>query len=47
MKAGIEIRMHPLNKVEIVENGQKAKIGGGAKAGNITQALWARGKQAG
>lgn len=47
MQSGIEIWMNQLQTVEIAEDGQTATIGGGALSTNVTQALWAAGKQTG
>ncbi|KAG6362865.1 hypothetical protein INS49_007960 [Diaporthe citri] len=45
MQSGIEIWMNQLQSVEIAEDGKTATIGGGALSTNVTQALWAAGKQ--
>ncbi|KKY33735.1 putative fad-dependent oxygenase [Diaporthe ampelina] len=45
MQSGIEIWMNQLQTVEIAEDGETATIGGGALSTNVTQALWAAGKQ--
>lgn len=47
MKQGIEIRMHPLNSIDILEGGTEARIGGGALSGKISNTLWNAGKQTG
>ena len=47
MESGIEIWMNQLQTVEIAEDGKTATIGGGALSTNVTQALWAAGKQTG
>lgn len=44
---GIEIWMRNLNRVRINPDGETATIGGGTKMGEVTQALWAYGKQTG
>lgn len=45
MTHGIEILLTGLNSVEIAADGQSAKIGGGIRSKNLTDALWAAGKQ--
>ncbi|POS69298.1 hypothetical protein DHEL01_v212307 [Diaporthe helianthi] len=45
MQSGIEIWMNQLQSVEIADDGQTVTIGGGALSTNVTQALWAAGKQ--
>ncbi|KAJ0120562.1 hypothetical protein J7T55_015291 [Diaporthe amygdali] len=45
MESGIAIWMHQLQTVEIAEDGKTATLGGGALSTNVTQALWAAGKQ--
>ncbi|KAL2285551.1 hypothetical protein FJTKL_08192 [Diaporthe vaccinii] len=45
MQSGIEIWMNQLQSVEIAEDGKTATVGGGALSTNVTQALWAAGKQ--
>ncbi|KAI1843999.1 hypothetical protein JX265_005819 [Neoarthrinium moseri] len=45
MSSGIEIYLNQLNSVEISEDGQTAKIGGGIRSKNLTDALWAASKQ--
>jgi FAD/FMN-containing dehydrogenase len=47
MTHGIEIHMSQLNSIVIAEDGQTATIGGGVIAVNLTNALWAAGKQTG
>lgn len=47
MTHGIEILLTGLNSVEIAADGQSAKIGGGIRSKNLTDALWAAGKQTG
>ncbi|KAK9369875.1 hypothetical protein V1509DRAFT_638558 [Lipomyces kononenkoae] len=46
MTHGVEIYLTQLDCVEIASNGQTAKIGGGILAKNLTDVLWAQGKQA-
>ncbi|KAI0383382.1 FAD binding domain-containing protein [Hypomontagnella monticulosa] len=45
MTSGIEIYLAKLNTVEIAADGKTAKIGGGILSKNLTDALWAAGKQ--
>ena len=47
MNHGIEIYLNQLNSVEIAEDGNTATFGGGIIAKNVTDALWAAGKQTG
>lgn len=47
MTHGIEIYLSQLSTVEIAQDGKTAKIGGGIRAKNLTDALWAAGKQTG
>jgi hypothetical protein len=47
MTHGIEIHLSQLNSIVIAEDGQTATIGGGVIAVNLTNALWAAGKQTG
>ena len=47
MTHGIEIYMNQLGSVQIAEDGQTATFGGGIMAKNVTDALWAAGKQTG
>lgn len=47
MEYGIEIWMRQLRSVEIAEDGTTATFGGGVLAKNVTDALWAAGKQTG
>ena len=44
---GIEIWMRKLDKTEIAEDGKTVRLGGGLLAKEITDALWAEGKQTG
>ncbi|KAJ9136904.1 FAD binding domain-containing protein [Pleurostoma richardsiae] len=46
MTHGIEIHLSQLNTVQIAADGQTAKIGGGILSKNLTDTLWAAGKQA-
>lgn len=45
MDHGIEIYLNQLSSVEIAEDGQTAKIGGGTMSKVVTDTLWAAGKQ--
>jgi hypothetical protein len=47
MDHGIEIYLNQLDSVEIAEDGNTATFGGGTIAKNVTDALWAAGKQTG
>lgn len=47
MTSGIEIHMSQLNGITIAKDGKTATIGGGVIAKNLTDALWAAGKQTG
>lgn len=47
MTHGIEIHMSQLNSVTVAKDGQTATIGGGVMSKNLTDALWAAGKQTG
>jgi hypothetical protein len=47
MENGIEIYLNQLSSVEIAEDGNTAKFGGGIMSKNVTDALWAAGKQTG
>lgn len=44
---GIEIYLSQLNSVQVAADGQTATIGGGTLAINVTNELWAVGKQTG
>lgn len=44
---GIEIWMRQMNSIEISPDGKSATIGGGVKAKEVTDALWAVNKQTG
>ncbi|KFY33623.1 hypothetical protein V494_07455 [Pseudogymnoascus sp. VKM F-4513 (FW-928)] len=45
MKSGIEISLKQLNSIKISKDGQTVTIAGGAKSKNVTDTLWAAGKQ--
>ncbi|RDL35322.1 putative FAD-dependent oxygenase [Venustampulla echinocandica] len=45
MTHGIEILMSQLNRIAIASDGKTATIGGGVMSKNLTDALWAAGKQ--
>ena len=47
MDYGIEIYLPQLNTVFVAKDGKTATIGGGVNAKNLTDALWATGKQTG
>jgi hypothetical protein len=47
MTYGIEIYLSQLNSIEIAADGQTATIGGEVRSKNLTDALWAAGKQTG
>lgn len=47
MTHGIEIYLDQLSSVEVAEDGQTAKIGGGTVSKAVTDQLWAAGKQTG
>jgi hypothetical protein len=47
MDHGIEIYLNQLGSIEIASDGQTATFGGGVMAKNVTDALWAAGKQTG
>jgi hypothetical protein len=47
MDHGIEIYLNQLSSIEIASDGQTATFGGGVMAKNVTDALWAVGKQTG
>jgi hypothetical protein len=47
MTHGIEIHLSQLSGITISQDGQTATIGGGVIAKNLTDALWAAGKQTG
>ncbi|KAH7377538.1 FAD binding domain-containing protein [Cadophora sp. MPI-SDFR-AT-0126] len=45
MKSGIEISMVQLNSIKIAQDGKTVTVGGGIMSKNITDTLWAAGKQ--
>ncbi|KAI4647672.1 hypothetical protein J4E93_004082 [Alternaria ventricosa] len=45
MEYGIEIYLPQLNSISIAKDGKSATIGGGANVKNLTDTLWAAGKQ--
>lgn len=47
VKHGIELWMRQMNSIEISTDGKSATIGGGVKAKEVTDALWAANKQTG
>jgi hypothetical protein len=47
MTHGIEIFLNQLSSIAIANDGQTATIGGGVISKNLTDALWAAGKQTG
>jgi hypothetical protein len=47
MDYGIEIYLPQLNSVSIAKDGRSATVGGGANVKNLTDTLWAAGKQTG
>ena len=47
MDYGIEIYLPQLNSISIAKDGKSATIGGGANVKNLTDTLWAAGKQTG
>lgn len=47
MTHGISISLRQLDSVDIAPDGQTAVIGGGIRSRNLTDALWAAGKQTG
>jgi FAD/FMN-containing dehydrogenase len=47
MDRGIEIYLNQLSSIEVASDGQTATFGGGVMAKNVTDALWAAGKQTG
>jgi hypothetical protein len=47
MSHGIEIHMSQLNSIAVAKDGKTATIGGGVMSKNLTDALWAVGKQTG
>jgi pyruvate/2-oxoacid:ferredoxin oxidoreductase beta subunit len=47
MTSGIEIHLSQLNNISISADGTTATIGGGVISHNLTETLWAAGKQTG
>lgn len=47
MTHGINIQLTQLDGVAIAEDGRTAVIGGGIRSRNLTDVLWAAGKQTG
>jgi hypothetical protein len=47
MDYGIEIDLRKLNKFSIANDGSLVTVGGGIKSVELTDALWAAGKQTG
>lgn len=47
MENGIQILLTKLNSVKIASDGKTATIGGGIKSKELTDFLWAAGKQTG
>lgn len=47
MTHGIEIHMSQLNSINIAKDGKTVTLGGGVMSKNVTDALWAAGKQTG
>lgn len=47
MTFGIEISLKQLNSIDIASDGQTVTIGGGVMSKNVTDTLWAAGKQTG
>lgn len=47
MDYGIEILLSKLNSITIAKDGKTATIGGGVMSKNLTDTLWAAGKQTG
>jgi hypothetical protein len=47
MDHGIEIYLNQLSTVEIAKDGKTATFGGGIMSKNVTDVLWAAGKQTG
>lgn len=47
MTNGIEIYLSQLNRIAIAKDGATVTIGGGVRSKNLTDALWAAGKQTG
>lgn len=47
MLHGVQINLRQLNSVEIQDDGRSAVMGGGVLTKEVTDALWAEGKQTG
>lgn len=47
MTFGIEISLKQLNSIKIASDGQTVTIAGGVMSKNVTDTLWAAGKQTG
>lgn len=47
MKSGVEIYLDQLDSVSIAKDGKTATIGGGILSKQVTDKLWAAGKQTG
>jgi AICAR transformylase/IMP cyclohydrolase PurH len=47
MTNGIEIHLSQLNSITIAKDGKTVTIGGGVISKNVTDTLWAAGKQTG
>ena len=47
MEYGIQIYLPQLNSISIAKDGKSATVGGGANVKNLTDTLWAAGKQTG
>jgi hypothetical protein len=47
MDYGIEIYLPQLNTINISKDGKSVTVGGGTNSKNLTDALWAAGKQTG
>lgn len=47
MDYGIEIYMPQLNSISISKDGKSVTVGGGVNSKNLTDTLWAAGKQTG
>lgn len=46
-KGGVGIWMRGLNGIEVLDGGQKARVGGGVLSGEIVRKLWDQGKMTG
>ncbi len=47
MTSGIEIHLSQLNSIKIAKDGKTVTLGGGVLSKNVTDTLWAAGKQTG